>query len=145
MFKIKDFEEKDRELYLAMTDKFYSSAAVLEKVPVQNLINTFNACVGGSPYVRGLIIYYNGQPAGYMQLSFTFSAESGGEVVLLEEIFVDDAFQRKGIGNMALSWLLEEYKDKSRIRLEVCAGNSGARRLYEKYGFSTLDYLQYVK
>lgn len=145
MFTIKDFEEQDRAQYLAFTDIFYNSPAVLEPVNPQHLINTFEACINKSPYVRGLMIYHDGQPAGYMQLSFTFSAESGGEVVLLEEIFISEAFQNKGLGNETLGWLTHEYRDKSRIRLEVCASNEGARKLYQKYGFEELNYLQLVK
>ena len=51
----------------------------------------------------------DGVPAGYALLSFTHSNESGGLVVLIEEVYVDAAFRGKKIGTKFFAWLFEAY------------------------------------
>ena len=50
------------------------------------------------------------------------------------------------LGNQFLTWLLSTYTPKTaRFRLEVCGSNIGAQKLYEKYGFQKLEYIQMIK
>lgn len=145
MLNFRDYEKEDRETVMAMCREFYSGDAVDHPVPMEYLEVTFDEIVKGSPYLRGILFEYEGKPAGYGQLSFTFSSEAGGFTVLVEEVFVSPAFQGKGIGSAYLEWLFEEYRGKAkRFRLEVCEGNAGAIRLYEKKGFTLLPYKQMI-
>lgn len=143
---VRDVTPGDRELYFQLCQEFYSGDATLHPANLTFVGRTFEECAkGNSPYARAVLLAENGETAGFAQLSFTWSNESGGLVVLLEELYVRDAFRGKRLGSQFMDWLLEQYKDASRIRLEVTRSNEGARRLYARYGFTLLDYEQMVR
>ena len=144
--EIRDFLPEDEATYMRLSEEFYHSKAVLYPVPHENFVATFTACMQKSPFLRGLAILQNGEMAGYALLSFTWSNEVAGLVVLLEEAYIVPAFQGSGLGGELLQFVEEEYKSTAkRIRLEVTALNEGAVRLYERHGYKMFDYLQMVK
>ncbi len=145
MINIRDFVEQDRSNFINMCTSFYSTGAALNSLSQDAMSKTFNEIMNNSPYLRGLVIKYDSFVAGYVNLSFTYSNECNGFVVLIEEIYVEPKFQRKGLGSYALKWILSEYKSKAvRYRLEVCNSNPDAIRLYERVGFKNLKYKQMV-
>ena len=81
--------------------------------------------------------------AGFAYLTYFYSCEAGGTVVMLEELFVKEALRGQGIGQQFFQWLYRQYPDAVRFRLEVTHGNPAAR-LYERNGFQRMDYDQMV-
>lgn len=142
---IRDIGLKDKKIYLEMTDKFYNSGATLEPVPKTNFENTFKACLEKSPYVRCLIFENENQVCGYGLITFFWSNETGGKVILIDELFVDENFRNLKMGTQFLDWLNETYINVSAIRLEVCNNNVDAIKLYKNKGFDFLDYGQMRK
>lgn len=143
--QIRDFQPEDLSTYLSMSRVFYAGGAALHPVNEENWHQTFALCLQKHPFVRGLLFEQGGVPAGYALLSFTHSNESGGLVVLIEEVYVDAAFRGKKIGTKFFAWLFEAYaKEATRFRLEVSPGNVRARRLYERLGFNVLGYEQMI-
>lgn len=59
--------------------------------------------------VRGLTILHRGEILGYCQLSFTYSSEADGLVVLIEELYIKPAFQGKGVGKQVFDFIEGEY------------------------------------
>lgn len=139
---IRPMTKQDRELYLQMAHQFYSSEAVLHPLPEEIYDKNFHQLSRENPYIKGYILEQEGEAAGYLILSFTFSAEVGGLVVLVEELFVLPAFQNRGLGGQALDFVRREFPQAARFRLEVTAQNQGAVRLYRRAGYRPLDYLQ---
>jgi len=146
-FCIKDFEKNDLNDYITMSNDFYTSSAVDHKIPNSYFKITFDECIKKSPYCRGLMIRTdNGQAVGFALLSFTHSNESGGFVVLLEELFVSDKFRGCGVAKQFFNFLYSQYDKKAtRYKLEVTKTNEGAIKLYEKLGYEVLDYLVMIK
>ena len=143
--QIRRFRPEERELYLEMADAFYHSPVVLHAVPVSHLERTFDEMMRSNVYADGLLIETeDGQPAGYMLLSKTYSQESGGHVVWVEELSVLEKYRGCGYGTQALAWVKENYAHFSRIRLEVEHDNEKAIRLYSRLGFEDLPYMQMV-
>ena len=66
-------------------------------------------------------------------------------MVLIEEIYVKEAFRGQGIGSAFLEFLEGAFKEAKRFRLEVERDNLDAVRLYERCGFSELSYMQMIK
>ncbi len=141
---VRDFTQQDRSSVLAMVDMFYNSPGVLHPIPVAHFEQIYNEmCGGGSARVRGLIIEQNGEPAGFCSLSFSYSTEAGGDVVLIEELFMLPQYRGGGLGSEVFSFIHSEYSGKAaRLRLEVSPSNEQAIKLYERLGFSHLPYVQ---
>lgn len=139
--KIVDLCREYEEAYIAMSKEFYSGDAVLTAVDEKNFHRTLELIEEHSPYLRGVILLHGEQIVGYGLLSFTYSCESGGIVVWAEELYIKPEFRGEGFGAAYMEWLTKNYSE-NRIRLEVSPTNRNVMRLYEKYGFHPLEYLQ---
>ena len=139
-------EEKDREIYLAMTRKFYASDAVLEPVPNENFEKTFDLLMKGSPFADGFVFTQGENVVGYALLARTWSQEAGGEVIWIEEIYLEPEARGAGYGSAFFRFLEEDYAPEAkRFRLEVEKENEGAVSLYERLGFEFFPYDQMKK
>jgi len=144
--QIRDFQPGDREYYLRLSNEFYNSPAVVHDVPAENFSLTFEQCMENNPYLRGLALMQDEHFAGYALLSFTWSNEAGGLVVLLEEAYIASEYQGQGLGSELLRFVETEYCDTARrLRLEVTSVNKGAIKLYNHMGYQQFDYLQMIK
>ena len=145
MIEIRKFADKDKEQYFAMSGEFYSSSAVEHKVPKKHFEVSFNLCVSKSPFIKGYMLFYNGVPCGYALFSFTYSNEAGGEVLLIEELFIKEDFRGKGMFGELFEFIKKKYSKKvARFRLEVTGVNKNAIEIYKKYGFRELEYTQMI-
>lgn len=142
---IRDLSPEDRKIFLSMAKSFYSSAAVAHNVDFQNFNITFDAVMSKSPFIRALIIANDEAPVGYVLLSFTYSNEMGGIVVLIEELYINESCRGMGFGSELFEFLEEEYPSAKRFRLEVRKDNKRAIELYMRLGYKVLDYVQMVK
>lgn len=145
MVVFREISIKDKNFFLSSAEQFYNSPAVLHSVSKDNFINTFNDLINNSPYEKGYIFQIDNKPVGYALLSFTWSNEAGGLVVLIEEVFVLENFRGKGIGTKFFEFIENEFPKAKRFRLEVEADNSKAIMLYLSKGFKNLDYVQMIK
>ena len=146
MLTIRLFEPTDKEIYLAYSKDFYANGAALHPIPENQMENTFSHLMNGTPYADGFMLLSDGEKAGYCLVSFLWSTEAGGLVALIDELYVSPAFRGLKLGNQFLEQIETYYQDKIvGLRLEVCASNTGAIRLYQKHGYDFLDYRQMVK
>ncbi len=141
----RDLQEGDKDVFLSMVKTFYSSEAVSSPVEPKNFETTFKAAMDKSPFMRALMIEHEGKPVGYGLLSFTYSNEAGGMVVLAEELYIAEAYRGKGYGQAFFAFTEKEYPAARRFRLEVMKGNKKAIHLYEKLGYKPLEYRQMIK
>ena len=90
------------------------------------------------------LAFYEGEPAGYVQMANANYHLNGGYVDL---IGVSHEFQGRGLGKVLLQHAINYSVDQGRefIELNVDTGNeSGALKLYEKLGFSpSSSWVQY--
>ena len=138
---VREITADDRSDYLTMASEFYSSPAVLHDIPRSYIENTFRELVSNSPYAKALIALSGGKPAGYILLALTWSQEAGGKVVWIDEIYVRPEARGSGAG-CALIEAVRSRFPAARYRLELEPDNDGARRLYERLGFTALPYEQ---
>ncbi len=144
---VRNFSAEDRDAVLAMVDTFYHSPGVLHPIPTENFAAVFDEmCGGGSHRLRGLVVEHEGRCAGFCSLSFSYSTEAGGSVVLIEEVYIDPAFRGQGLGGEVFTFIHHEYSGKAaRLRLEVAPENTRAIALYERLGFEKLPYVQMIR
>ena len=136
-------EAADHQTFIQYCRDFYSSPAVLHKVPDSVFEATFAELMRGDEYLEGYIFTDNGENLGYALLSKSFSPEVGGRLILVEEIYILEAARGKGIASEFFAYL--DRRGAKRIRLEYEHSNTGAVRLYKRLGFSELPYGQMVK
>lgn len=141
----RDMTAADRETVLPMVTAFYQSDAVEYPVPVEIMERSFQAAV--TPEESGLwgvLILADGVAVGYVYLTCCYSCEVGGQCVMIEEVYLQKQYRGQGYGGQIMDWLLEQYPNSRRMRLEVNRRNQQAARMYEHRGFTYLDYDQMV-
>ena len=136
-------EEKDLALFLELSQEFYRSTAVLHPIPVQHMESTFREAMRSDVYIILRILEVDGEAAGYAILSRSFSPEAGCPVCWIEELYIREAYRGQGLGAKFLASVREEFPS-ARLRLEVEPENTGAVALYERLGFTPLEYVSYV-
>lgn len=82
-------------------------------------------------------IKYNNEICGYTILIQFFSFEMSGNVLLLDELYIDSNYQGKGIGKKAIEFIKQFSQENNykKIVLEVEPHNLRAIQLYEKEQF----------
>ncbi|KAA5535990.1 GNAT family N-acetyltransferase [Paenimyroides baculatum] len=83
------------------------------------------------------VITYNNEICGYTILVQVFSFEMSGNVLLLDELYIDNNYQGKGIGKKAMEFIKQFAQENNykKIVLEVEPHNLRAIQLYEKEQF----------
>lgn len=135
--------KEDREFYINAVKDLYKSDAALHSIPENYIQKTFDELMKSDVYADAYIIEKDGEKAGYALLSKTFSQESGGMVVWLEEIYILPQYRSLGLGGEFIRFL-KECNDFKRVRLELSNSNCRAYEAYKKYGFEIFDYKQMV-
>lgn len=75
--------------------------------------------------------------AGFMQLYPSFSSVSIGKIFVLNDLFVQERFRKKGAGEMLIRKAVEYARSEKAVRLVLSTGisNQPAQKLYEKLGW----------
>ena len=144
---IRDFEAKDEELFYNMASLFHGSDAVVYgEINPEALRTTFNHCITSSPFVRGYFICCGDTVCGYALLTFSYSNEYGGKIMIIDEIYIMGEHRKKGLaGRFIQAIVFEHQHDVVYVEVEVKKDNSGAINLYKKFDFKFNDYLLMYK
>lgn len=84
-----------------------------------------------------LICRSEGEPIGYMALTWGFSIEFGGRDAFLDELYIHSSGRGQGIGKQAMAFAVERCRANgiNALHLEVERENQNARAFYLKTGF----------
>lgn len=145
MIEIRPVSPEERELVIGYSEEFYRSDAVSHPIPRNHFEKTIDLCLAGSPYVCCYLFLYEGKPAGYAQISLTYSNEAGGMCIWVEEVFTLEAFRGKGLGKAFFDRLDQDFPHAARFRLEITEDNEGAARLYRRMGYEDFPYKQMTR
>ena len=141
---IRPITAQDREVFLSLSEQFYSSPAVLHAVPRAFHEEAFAYLLSSQDYALGYLLEWEGECAGYALLSKTYSREAGGMVLWLEELFLLPRFRSHGLGSEFFAFAEQYAKEQgfARIRLEVEEENVRALSLYKRLGYQGMEYRQ---
>ncbi|MBQ6058987.1 MAG: GNAT family N-acetyltransferase [Clostridia bacterium] len=143
---IRPITPADRSIYLSLMDEFYHSPAVLHPVDRRYWERAVDEMLRSDAYLLGYLFELDGQTAGYAMLARTYSAECGGPVLWIEELYLREAFRSRGLGSEFLHFLEQTFTDTCcRFRLEIEPSNERALALYRRHGFEPLPYLQMIR
>ncbi len=142
---IRKIKESDREIFYEFTKSFYASDVVMSDIPSEFHANFFDEMLKSDIYAEGFIIEYENKPVGYGVTAKTYSHESGGTVIWLEELYIEKDYRGKGLGKGFFAFLENYYKGASRFRLEAEEDNKKALKLYNSLGYKRLEYIQLYK
>lgn len=135
MTSFKPFEPADAPAVIAMMQDFYA----IDGYPMDADVSKglFFEFTEKPDLGKGWLILHDGQPVGYVILTFVFSFEYAGRIAFLDELFVSAEMRGRGIAKQALDFIGQEAQNLSIkiIYLEIEPHNQGAKKLYLSKGF----------
>ena len=141
---IRIIKEQDRLAVLEMMREFYSSPAVYTSGSDKIFSNDIDNCINNSPFLEGYEFDGPKGIQGYAMIAKSFSTEFGKPCIWVEDLYIKNAFRGSGIGNEFLGFLVNKYQNCI-FRLEVEEDNEKAIKLYKKFGFTVLPYMEMKK
>ena len=121
------------ELVELMTD-FYAEAGF--PLPAEAATRTFAALLDDPRLGRVWMMEADGEPAGYVVLTVSFSMEYGGLRGFVDDLFVRTGFRGRGLAAAALAELRRtaEALGVRALLVEVGPHNDTAQRVYRRIG-----------
>ncbi len=144
MFHIERMKESMRKEVLSMVNAFYHSDAVCHPVDAAILERTFEDAVSEDPVLEGHVLMEDECIVGFGYTTIYYACEVGGKCMMFEELYLKEETRGKGYGSRFFQEIMEQHPEVVRFRLEVTRSNEAAVRLYERLGFSFLEYDQMV-
>lgn len=85
---------------------------------------------------QAFLVWVDGIAVGYSLLVFFWSNEWGGNIAIIDELYVSVEARGRGVGSAILLWL-ENYRPGGAVALalETTPTNARAKGLYERHGF----------
>lgn len=87
---------------------------------------------------KGQVVIFDadGLVAGYAILIFFWSNEYGGDIIEIDELYVDEIYRRSGVATKFFAWLADAFGEKcAGLSLQVSEQNQSALSFYRKLGF----------
>ena len=141
---IRAMTKEDKISVLEMMQMFYSSPAVFTNGSEEIFLSDIDNCINDNPCLEGYIIEISEEIQGYAMIAKSFSTEFGKMCVWIEDLYIKDECRGLGLGNMFMEFITKKYENCI-FRLEVEEENERAVKLYEKYGFTVMPYMEMKK
>lgn len=145
---VRDFKRDDEETFLQLCREFYGADATLRAFSETTARKTFNRIMDRHENLWGYLLFdlELGEPVGYSLVTSYWCNEEGGNVLIIDELFISTRYRRKGYACMFMNWLAEKFQnDAVSITLEVLNTNQSAKCFYDKEGFSPDGFMTYTK
>lgn len=129
------YEKNDFETLSRMILALYTEDPDGEPVTIDNIKLTVEEA-GLHPSKLDIIIFEGGSSIiGYAILTFFWSNEHGGDIINIDEIYVEPPYRSKGISSAFIESLEERYPKSIGLKLEASQSNKRAIKGYERMGF----------
>lgn len=145
---IREFLPSDRKMFLRLCEDFYSSESTLKPFCRKVAEKTFSHVIEGHENLWGYLLTDSetDEAIGYALVSSYWCNEEGGNILVLDELFILPESRHHGYGGKFLKWLEEKFRNEATaITLEVLTTNQDAKSLYKKDGLVPDGFVTYTK
>lgn len=96
---------------------------------------------------KGRVIAFSNRQGlvGYAIIVHFWSNEFRGDIIEIDELFVDGQYRSSGIGSAFFKWLDGQYPTRAGFALQVSANNVRAFALYQRLGFVRVSAKHMIK
>jgi GNAT superfamily N-acetyltransferase len=124
----------------ALMVEFYAEAELsLTRTAAER---TFQALLAAPAQGGAWLLESDGQPAGFVVLTVSFSMEYGGLRGFVDDFFVARRYRRRGLGGLALQAVKSECTRRGvrALLVETGPGNRDALSVYRRAGFGDTEH-----
>lgn len=143
---IRDSQSADLDALQKLVNSLYLEDSRPGMVHIPEIQATFRELQRHPEKGRLISFVRAGKVVGYCILINFWSNEYSGDIIEVDEIFVDKSNRGCGIGSQLFDWLEKESGSNAvGFSLQVTPSNARARSLYEKLGFSLSPNNHFIK
>jgi len=129
-------EMGDRRVVADMILALYQEDPSLKLITRKSIDETFESFQEHPDRGTVMAIEHENEIIGYAILANFWSNEFGGNIVIIDELFVQKKYRGKGVATNFLKYLRDtKFGNSVALQLEVTPDNTRARKLYESLGF----------
>lgn len=130
------FASSDQSILTEMILGLYTEDPSDKLVDIRKIERTFEA-LQNEPSRGTIMVFEQGSSTvGYSILINFWSNEFGGNILIIDELFVRKEFRSQGIASQFIQHLAEtKFNDSVALQLEVTPDNHRALALYKNLGF----------
>lgn len=136
---VRSLEKSDRSTFMRLCEDFYDSGATSRGYIKEIAAKTFDYLMCKHENLWGYIMEDkdSSEAVGYTLITSYWCNEDGGNVIILDELYINSELRHKGYGRQFMDWIEAEFKDRAvSITLEVLTTNTAAKQLYAKLGYA---------
>ena len=134
------YKNNDLAVLKKLMKDFYDEDPGYCKINDKKIETTVHEFMKNPEKGRIVVFEFNSKIIGYAIIINYWSNEYGGNIIVLDELYVVPAQRRKGCATHFLNFLSSREGKSSRgIQLEVGKKNKTALKAYKKNGFTLLD------
>lgn len=131
------FTVNDTQAVTAMIESLYAEDPSGKPISAAKIALTLTTLLAHPDKGEIMVLAVGEQIIGYAILINAWSNEFGGNVLVVDELYVQPAYRGRGIATDFISHLKQtRYNQAVAVELEVTPENTAARRLYERLGFA---------
>ena len=146
--KIREFDRLDAPTFLKRCEAFYSSGSTRKPFCRKTVEKTFARVIERHENLWGYLIVDSETmvAVGYALVTSYWCNEEGGNVLVLDELYIAPEYRHHGYGGRFLEWLEKEFYGRAvSVTLEVLTTNQDAQSLYHKEGLEPDGFVTYTK
>lgn len=140
--KVRSAKYEDGEFVIMCVRKLTKLAEGYDKLPtIKNIEKCWDNIMKDEKRSKTFIAEYNGKPIGIAACSFDYELHRGGEVCILEDLFVEDSARKTGAGKKLLEHVEKYAKSKGIVSVDLSQPPPGSAydeirsKFYEKNGY----------
>lgn len=135
--KNRKFKITDSKIVAELIKNLYLEDPGGKPMSLQKIQNTFDSLLKHPDRGTIIVLEYDREIIGYSILINFWSNEFGGNILVLDELYIKEEFRSRSIGtNFIKSLVNNRFGSSVALQLEVSSENNSARKLYEKLGFN---------
>ncbi|MEH7883723.1 GNAT family N-acetyltransferase [Bacillus sp. JJ1609] len=142
--ELRDYDDSDYIEFVGMVSSLYredSEGQPMNKSKVAATINEYKKNPGK---IRIVILKKNNAIIGYSILVYLWSNEYGGNILIVDELYIKEKFRNEGIGSYFIK-RLEESDEIVAIQLETTPSNRRVFNYYLRLGFEVVENAHLIK
>jgi len=135
---VRCIEPDDKDAFLLLNEKFYDSGATNRGYNKELSEKTFEQLLKKHENLWGYLMLdkITEEVIGYALVTSYWCNEDGGNVIILDELYIDETNRHKGYAKQFMEWIEKEFREEAvSITLEVITTNIAAKLLYAKEGY----------
>lgn len=142
--EIREYYDQDYNELVEMVNSLYREDPVGQPMKISKVEATISEYKKHPEKLRIVILLQDNKIIGYSILVYFWSNEYGGNILIIDELYIKEKYRNDGIGSYFIK-SIEENDDTVAIQLETTPSNKRVFNYYIRLGFEVVKNTHLIK